>query len=130
MDQKYKFDRIVKRLGWESCMLNSKEWRTKMQKRKLYFSPTHTLNAIEHQGYPPFIAKCLVPSRWLNFLTVLLPPPLIREEVSNYVYLRQIYKSRNLFMYGSFEIYNFYKFISVKVNLRWFFIFMLMYNAS
>ena len=58
------------------------------------------------------------------------PPPLIMEEVSNYVYLRQIYKSRNLFMYGSFEIYNFYKFISVKVNLRWFFIFMLMYNAS
>ena len=45
-----------------------------------------------------------------------------------FLYLCQIYLSRNLIMYGSFEILSFYKVISVNMNVRGFCIFMLTQN--
>ena len=47
-----------------------------------------------------------------------------------YIFVSNLFMSRNLFIYGSLEILNFYKFISVNMNLRGFCIFMLMYNAG
>ena len=47
-----------------------------------------------------------------------------------FIYLCQVYLSSILFIYDSFEILNFYKFISVNMNLGGFCIFMLMYNAG
>ena len=47
-----------------------------------------------------------------------------------YIFVSNLFMSRNLFMYGSFEILYFYKVISVNMNLRGFFIFILMYNTS
>ena len=47
-----------------------------------------------------------------------------------YIFVSNLFMSRNLLTNGSFEILNFYKFISVNMNLRGFCIFMLMYNAS
>ena len=47
-----------------------------------------------------------------------------------YIFVSNLFMSRKLFMHGSFEILDFYKFISVNMNLRGFCILMLMYNAG
>ena len=46
------------------------------------------------------------------------------------IFVLNLFMSRNLIMYGSFEILSFYIVILVNMNLRGFFIFMLMYNAA
>ena len=47
-----------------------------------------------------------------------------------YIFVSNLFMSRNVFMYGSFEILNFYISISANMNLRGFCIFMLMHNAG
>ena len=45
-----------------------------------------------------------------------------------YIFVSNLFMSRNLIMYGSFDILSFYKVISVNMNLRGFCIFMLTQN--
>ena len=47
-----------------------------------------------------------------------------------YIFVSNLFMSRNLIMYGSYEILSFYKVISVNMNLRGFCQFMLMHNAG
>ena len=47
-----------------------------------------------------------------------------------YIFVSNLFMTKNLIMYGSFEIFSFYEVISVNMNLRGFCIFMLMYNAG
>ena len=49
--------------------------------------PPISIWTLPFQGYPPFIAKCILgtpPPKWLNFWRVLPPPLIMKEGESNY----------------------------------------------